>query len=252
MSNTQTIRLDWSVDNFCIDCGRHLFPASRGKGKPEGSVIHASSGYCHKCYSRVRRDTYSNPYFVDWSNRVCCLGCGRELRKNTHKKPAGDVRVVHYGRGMCKRCFLVCSGDPSKLPQQEPNTICPQCFEPLQGTFRKKFCTTSCQNRFYRLSNPHVVAGSKAKRRGLIQSSIYKVTNKDLDFLLRSRRHSCSYCKRKFSGHIKVTWDNIIPITRGGTHSVGNLTPACIDCNRSKHTKTIMEWKKYGKNPFVN
>lgn len=67
-------------------------------------------------------------------------------------------------------------------------------------------------------------------------SSAKLVTERDLRKLLLK---PCIYCGAK-SAHI----DHIIPLARGGTHSVGNLAPACQWCNLSKNSKYIMEWKK--------
>jgi len=50
----------------------------------------------------------------------------------------------------------------------------------------------------------------------------------------------CFYC-----GAIgQIEMDHVIPIKRGGAHSIGNLVAACMPCNRSKGSKTITEWKK--------
>lgn len=38
--------------------------------------------------------------------------------------------------------------------------------------------------------------------------------------------------------------DHVIPLSRGGSHGVGNLAPMCRTCNSSKGAKTISEWRK--------
>ena len=38
--------------------------------------------------------------------------------------------------------------------------------------------------------------------------------------------------------------DHVIPLSRGGTHSIGNLMTLCRSCNSSKHARTLMEWRK--------
>lgn len=58
-------------------------------------------------------------------------------------------------------------------------------------------------------------------------------------FLKRLYKSSCFYC----GSRTKITADHVIPISRGGAHSMGNLVPACQICNFSKHNKTIMEWR---------
>ena len=55
----------------------------------------------------------------------------------------------------------------------------------------------------------------------------------------------CRYCGVPLDGRGEV--DHIVPISRGGTHWPSNITLACKDCNRGKHSKTDDEyvaWRK--------
>ena len=52
-------------------------------------------------------------------------------------------------------------------------------------------------------------------------------------------QQSCFYCGSKE----QLTIDHIIPIVRGGRHSIGNILIACKSCNSRKSKKTIMEWR---------
>jgi hypothetical protein len=70
---------------------------------------------------------------------------------------------------------------------------------------------------------------------------VYEVIEKDYRRILSS---PCVICGSK-----KVTLDHIIPVTLGGTHSVGNLQPLCTPCNSSKNNRFMVEWKhKYLRN----
>jgi hypothetical protein len=77
---------------------------------------------------------------------------------------------------------------------------------------------------------------SMRRRARLAENGIFSVTKKDIVNLLNK---GCSYCGRP-AEHV----DHIVPIVRGGTHSIGNLTGACASCNLSKGSKFVMEWKK--------
>jgi 5-methylcytosine-specific restriction endonuclease McrA len=73
----------------------------------------------------------------------------------------------------------------------------------------------------------------RAQRR---QNGIFKVSHKEIAKL---QDQPCFYC-----GSLKSkTIDHVIPINKGGTHSIGNLVPCCKSCNSSKHDKFIMEWR---------
>jgi 5-methylcytosine-specific restriction endonuclease McrA len=67
-------------------------------------------------------------------------------------------------------------------------------------------------------------------------AGIYVILPKEIKRILNS---SCSNCGTRD----KISFDHIIPLARGGRHSIGNLQPMCIPCNSSKNEKTMMEWK---------
>lgn len=78
----------------------------------------------------------------------------------------------------------------------------------------------------------------KARMRG---NGVFEVTVRDLKRCLDRYDHRCAYCGCLLND--SFDWDHIVPIARGGSHSIGNLAPACISCNRSKWSLTVTEWK---------
>ena len=50
-------------------------------------------------------------------------------------------------------------------------------------------------------------------------------------------RHTCQYCGSTFNS-ADLTFDHVIPVSRGGTKSWDNIVTACIDCNRQKGGRT--------------
>jgi 5-methylcytosine-specific restriction endonuclease McrA len=53
-------------------------------------------------------------------------------------------------------------------------------------------------------------------------------------------RHTCQYCGSTFNS-ADLTFDHVIPVSRGGTKSWDNIVTACIDCNRRKGGQTPEE-----------
>jgi len=89
----------------------------------------------------------------------------------------------------------------------------------------------------WRQNNLEVVALRAHKRRVSERlGGVYIIYKQELKKIYSS---PCAYCAAP-SEHI----DHIVPISRGGTHSIGNLTGACASCNLSKGAKFITEWKK--------
>lgn len=72
------------------------------------------------------------------------------------------------------------------------------------------------------------------RRTRKLNNGIFKVTNKELNKMLNSL---CYICQEAKCEHI----DHIIPISKGGTHSIGNLAPSCKSCNLRKGAKLLIE-----------
>lgn len=93
-------------------------------------------------------------------------------------------------------------------------------------------------NHHYRMTQQDRLRGLAQRRRTQqLEQGSFLVTQRELRRLYSS---PCLYC-----GATKnIQADHVIPISRGGRHSIGNLVPACQPCNLSKHARTIMEWRQ--------
>jgi len=54
----------------------------------------------------------------------------------------------------------------------------------------------------------------------------------------------CHYCGRKTPPR-ELTMDHIVPLSRGGMTTKGNVAPVCKECNNKKKYLLPMEWKEY-------
>lgn len=60
----------------------------------------------------------------------------------------------------------------------------------------------------------------------------------------RCAKGICYYCGRGFSPKL-LTMDHIVPLSRGGKSTKGNVAPCCKECNTAKKTMLPMEWEAY-------
>lgn len=102
----------------------------------------------------------------------------------------------------------------------------------------------SRQAKLWRQANPEKWAlilkanrhKREARKRGL---PCFHVINKDLRRLLSS---PCAVpgCKRS-----DIQIDHVVPISRGGSHGIGNLQPLCGSHNAAKHARLWIEFRVY-------
>jgi len=108
-------------------------------------------------------------------------------------------------------------------------------------------CDTSRRTRFaawYGLNAAQ--AKANASRNGEVRRArqknlaAYKVSERDWRRLCQRYDNCCAYCGERRP----LQREHVIPVTRGGQHSIGNLLPSCKRCNLAKGTKLLVEWRK--------
>jgi 5-methylcytosine-specific restriction endonuclease McrA len=55
---------------------------------------------------------------------------------------------------------------------------------------------------------------------------------------------SCHYCGSSATPR-ELTMDHIVPVSRGGRSTKGNVVPCCKACNNAKKQLLPMEWEQY-------
>ena len=80
-------------------------------------------------------------------------------------------------------------------------------------------------------NNKQNIAREKAKARELRQSQWWKN---------EIARGICHYCGEKFKSS-ELTMDHVVPISRGGKSTKGNIVPCCKECNNKKKYLTPVD-----------
>jgi 5-methylcytosine-specific restriction endonuclease McrA len=81
-----------------------------------------------------------------------------------------------------------------------------------------------------------VRANAKNRKARLKAAKSFLVTSRDVRKILRN---PCIYC----GSNENIQLEHVIPLARGGSHSIGNLASACAACNMSKNKWFVTEWK---------
>jgi 5-methylcytosine-specific restriction endonuclease McrA len=82
----------------------------------------------------------------------------------------------------------------------------------------------------WRLQNPERKRGYLRQRRARLRGDAGQITAAEWQAVLAAYHHCCAYCGA--SGPLEQ--DHVIPVARGGRHTMHNVVPACRSCNATK------------------
>lgn len=114
--------------------------------------------------------------------------------------------------------------------------------------WRDRNLETARENaRRWRRNHPEKVKAYKSARRAATARVV--INPESITFFIATIRKKalvkCYYCGNDTPGK-KIHFDHVIPLAKGGSHSVGNLCAACPQCNHQKHAKMIKDWMRLG------
>ena len=93
-----------------------------------------------------------------------------------------------------------------------------------------------------------VFIANKKRRVLRVSTEDGTITSKSLITLKILQNNKCAYCKYELIiGQIHL--DHVIPISRGGIHSLNNVVWSCSTCNMKKHMQTGKEFMHKNHNP---
>lgn len=72
----------------------------------------------------------------------------------------------------------------------------------------------------------------RARRQGALKQGSVLTAN-DWQHLLVKFGYRCAWCGVRFSDEIRPEQDHVVPVSKGGPHTLGNIVPACRSCNAS-------------------
>lgn len=188
---------------------------------------------CNKCKELKSLDSFSKkkrgPSGLDWYCRACL---SNQYKEKIKRNPDWSKQKLEK-----QRAWLI--ANPDKYSVYKQKTI---EWVKVNPQYQKEWYQSNKKlrneiNARWLKQNPEKRKEYARKRRISKRGSrSFKVLPKELR---RLKSQPCFYCGSKEN----ITVDHVIPLSRGGYDSIGNILPACISCNSQKNARFIMEYR---------
>jgi 5-methylcytosine-specific restriction endonuclease McrA len=174
------------------------------------------------------------------SARACSVTCSNRLQYAARKAALAGAKCT-----MCGIAFA---------PSSKDIRFCKRCAGIVAASARARDVTCNACGRIFKTSNPHEPVCSECSYRARIKRTVARnhrrkaldrgafgptYTERDWRHLIARYRGMCAYCGVRPAEHR----DHVTPVSRGGGNSIGNILPACAQCNLSKGSLFLTEWK---------
>lgn len=238
------------MSQVCCDCGSSI---------DHRRIRCYECAYAHHKVETSRQRRERTTIEQGWGESRPCTDCGVMFVQD-HRFSAGPRR---------KRC------DTCRAYKPKPLKVCARCHVQMVSAPRRTYCDPCLplltaerkalavqENRLRReallvpcrVCNvtrtkdgiPCTKCGHAARRRQasrlrdfrerLFTSIVHSPV--DVEVILALLDSSCEYC----GSTDEITIEHRIPLIKGGSHTLDNLTSACKSCNSSKQDKTLEEW----------
>lgn len=175
---------------------------------------------CDNCYEKTRRrERGLKPSAIKTQLGPCSV-CGSTTSSNGR-----------FVKGMCRACYKRVLERGSNLkPRTKFNGPCDKCgISDPALKYVNKLCP-KCENWFrnnVKLSNTNY----RARQAG----TPVELTEEQWLRVLNHFNYRCAYCDKDIRDFYTI--DHVIPLSKGGTHTIDNVVCACLSCNSAKKDK---------------
>ena len=233
----------------------HDLPTERSNAGRLRSYVLVECDHCHKQY-KLRKElfdvtknhshctkkynTQSRAVELLAAGFKTCGHCKQFLPLTAFGKRARTPTGI---RSTCKQCEKVLNENVSKRYRERPeNKQRKKQYDAVYTQQPKQKQRKNELNLIWRQNNPDKVKAIADNDRHTrrVQTKASTLSTKALAKWTQEQPKICSYCSCTCSTNFHI--DHIDPLSKGGTHTLDNLTISCPSCNSSKSNKPLLLW----------
>lgn len=217
-------------------------------------------GLCNTHYRRLRRTgTTDAPSRAVCSIDGCVGGVADRGLCRDHIEARRSLRASrgcsvdgcderHKARGLCLRHYQLQWATENRHKTRAATRAAklkrPDYYREQNALWRVENAERmQASRKAWATANREAVRQNVLRRRARLRDTqVFLITARDIERLLRRHHGRCAYCRTPLRDGFHL--DHIVPLARGGHHAIGNLAPACPECNCSKGVKFLSEWRK--------
>lgn len=94
---------------------------------------------------------------------------------------------------------------------------------------------------YYESHKEDFVFKARERKKKIKETKDGTITKESLNIMYETQLHKCAYCNSNLD-ELGKHLDHILPLVKGGIHTLSNVHWVCPRCNLSKNDKTEEEW----------
>ena len=198
---------------------------------------------CSRCGVVKELDEFDNSS-TSWDKKTArCKACRRVYASTLRRKRGVPERPVFVDTETHKTCHT-CEVLIPRLSFGSHPTICLVCMAARARDYRERHpdkVRAAFKVWSDRTDPTYFVLKEAKRRRRIEENGKFDVSRRDLSRLMHRQRHQCAVCQASLvaASHL----DHVIPVSRGGRHSIGNFQYLCPPCNLRKSNMFMSEFK---------
>lgn len=138
--------------------------------------------------------------------------------------------------GLCRECKDCAKARAKVRYKKEGDKLRRQMAEQRKTNYEYRIAIERASRKKRKESQRPLKNARQSIRNRILQGNKFVLDSKQIAKIYASPCFRCG-------SNSNISLDHVIPLSRGGNHSIGNLMPLCQPCNSSKGKKLLVEWR---------